>query len=131
MLARPLVFFAAMLAASAAADERLAAYISGGIGEEERASMEASRDYFNLRLAFAAQGSGEYLSSVRVRIADLDGDELLEAVTDGPLFYARLVPGTYVVSATYGDEVQQRRVRIGEAGAADYVLYWSEPPDSR
>jgi hypothetical protein len=131
MLTRPLVFFAAMLAASAAADERLAAYISGGIGEEERASMEASRDYFNLRLAFAAQGSGEYLSAVRVRIADLKGGELLEAVSDGPLFYARLAPGAYLVTAAYGDEAQQRRVRIGEAGAADLVLYWAEPPDSR
>jgi len=131
MLARPLLFFAAMLAASAAADERLAAYISGGIGEEERASMEASRDYFNLRLAFAARGSGEYLSSVRVRIADLNGGELLDTVTDGPLFYARLAPGTYRVTAAYGDEPQERRVRIGGAGAADLVLYWVEPPDSR
>lgn len=131
MLARPLVFFAAMLAASAAADERLAAYISGGIGEEERASMQASRDYFNLRLAFAARGSGEYLSAVRVRIEDATGSELLETVSDGPLFYARLAPGTYLVTAAYGDEAQARRVRIGEAGAADFVLYWAEPADSR
>jgi hypothetical protein len=128
---RALLMFTAMLAASAAADERLSAYISGGIGEEERAQFEASRGYFNLRLAFAVRGSGEYLSSVRVRIADDKGAELLEADSDGPLFYARLAPGAYVVTASYGDQAQARRVRVGEQGAAEMVLYWAEPPDSR
>lgn len=131
MLARPLIFVAAMLAASAAADDRLAAYISGGIGEDERASLEAARDYFNLRLAFAARGSGEYLAAVRVRIADEKGVELLEADCDGPLFYAKLAPGTYSVTAAYGDEAQTRTVRIGEKGAVEHVLYWAEPPDWR
>jgi hypothetical protein len=131
MLARPLIFVAAMLSASAAADDRLAAYISGGIGEDERASLEAARDYFNLRLAFAARGSGEYLAAVRVRIADEKGVELLETDCDGPLFYAKLAPGTYLVTAYYGDDAQTRKVRIGEKGAAEYVLYWVEPPDWR
>ena len=131
MLARLLLLAAALFAAAAAADERLTAYISGGIGEEERAVLEASKDYYNLRLTFAARGSGEYLSAVRVRIADEKGAELLEADCDGPFFYARLAPGTYVVTAWYGDEAQTRRARIGEKGAVEHVLYWVEPPDWR
>jgi len=128
---RILTAAAALLAGPALADGRLQAYISGGIGEDERAVLEASKDYYNLRLVFAARGSGEYLSAVRVRIADEKGAELLEADTDGPFFYARLAPGAYVVTAAYGDEAQTRRVRIGEKGAMEYVLYWVEPPDWR
>jgi hypothetical protein len=67
---------------------------------------------------------------VRVRIADEKGAELLEAETDGPFFYARLAPGTYVVTAWYGDEAQSRRVRLGEKGAAVLALYWAEPANS-
>lgn len=131
MLARPLLFVAAMVAAAAAADDRLTAYISGGVGEDERASLEASRDYFNLRLAFAVRGSGEYLAAVRVRIADDKGVELLETDSEGPLFYARLAPGSYAVTAWYGDEAQARNVRIPEKGAIELVLYWAETADSR
>lgn len=128
---RALILAAALLALPAWADGRLEAYISGGIGEEDRAVLTASRDYYNLRLAFAVRGSGEYLSAVRVRIVDEQGAELLEADCDGPLFYARLQPGLYEVTATYGDEAQARRVRIGEKGAVEHVLYWVEPPDWR
>jgi len=35
------------------------------------------------------------------------------------------------VTASYGDQAQARRVRVGEHGAAEMVLYWAEPPDSR
>ena len=126
-LLRILTVAAALLAAPALADERLAAYISGGIGEEERAQLEASRDYFNLRLIFAVRGSGEYLSAVRVRIADDKGVELLEAQGDGPFFYVRLAPGAYVVTAWYGDQAQSRRVRLGEKGATELLLHWAEP----
>lgn len=62
---RALILAAALLALPAWADGRLEAYISGGIGEEDRAVLTASRDYYNLRLAFAVRGSGEYLSAVR------------------------------------------------------------------
>jgi hypothetical protein len=133
VIAQAVLLVTAMMAASsAAADGRLTAYISGGIGEEERAQFEASKDYFNLRLVFAARGSGEYLSAVRVRIADDQGIELLEDDSEGPLFYVRLAPGSYVVTARYGDEAQTRRVRLRETGAETLVLYWAEPAaDSR
>jgi len=128
---RPVLFVAAMVAASAWADERLTAYISGGIGEEERAQLEASKDYFNLRLVFAARRSGEYLSAVRVRVADENGAALLEDDSEGPFFYVRLAPGSYVVTCWYGDEAQTQRVRLGEKRAETLVLYWIEPADPR
>lgn len=127
MIGRAVLLVTAMAAAAAAADERLTAYISGGIGAEERARFEAGKDYFNLRLVFAVRGSGEYLSSVRVRIADEKQAELLEDDSEGPFFYVRLAPGSYVVTAWYGDEAQVRRVRLRETGAETLVLYWPEP----
>jgi hypothetical protein len=57
--------------------------------------------------------------------------ELLAADCDGPLFYARLAPGAYVVTAWYGDEAQTRRAQVREKGAVEYMLYWVEPPDWR
>ncbi|MEI2781121.1 MAG: carboxypeptidase regulatory-like domain-containing protein [Candidatus Competibacter sp.] len=72
-------------------------YVSGGVGEGERAELDALSNQFNLRLLFAMQGSGEYLSAVRVTILDARGGTVLTAESKGPWFFAQLAPGEYTV----------------------------------
>ncbi len=86
-------------------------YVSGGVGEGERAALDAQSNQFNLRLLFAMQGSGEYLSAVRVNILDARGETVLTAESKGPWFFAQLAPGDYTVEASVPGQAQQQPQR--------------------
>ena len=86
-------------------------YVSGGVGEGERAELDALSNQFNLRVLFAMQSSGEYLSAVRVNILDARGETVLTAESKGPWFFAQLAPGDYTVEASVPGEAQRQPQR--------------------
>jgi hypothetical protein len=86
-------------------------YVSGGVGEDERAALDAVSNQFNLRLIFAMQGSGEYLAWVRVNISDTRGGTALAAESHGPWFLVQLPPGEYVVEASAPGQTAQQPQR--------------------
>ena len=94
-------------------DYRGVRYTSGGVGESERAELNALSGQFNLRLLFAMQGSGDYLADTKVIIADKRGETVLSAASNGPWFYAELPPGTYTVEVSTPDQTQRQPVTIG------------------
>lgn len=102
-------------------------HLSGGIGASEREQMEQVKAQYNLRLLFAAAGSGAYLSHVRVTIQDAAGPTLLSTVTVGPWFYANLATGDYTLTVEYTGQAQTRQVRVPASGAAAESFYWSIP----
>ena len=69
-------------------------YVSGGFGLEERAELRAIGKTDNLELSFALQNK-DYIGGAEVLIKDKNGTEVLEAVSDGPLLFAKL-PGRYL-----------------------------------
>lgn len=101
-------------------------YISGGIGVSGREEMQEVKSRFNLRLLFAVAGSGSYLADVRVRIDDAAGPTLLEAVSQGPWFYASLAPGRYVLRVDNAGQVQTRDIAIPATGAVEQSFYWND-----
>ncbi|BCU07906.1 carboxypeptidase regulatory-like domain-containing protein [Allochromatium tepidum] len=101
-------------------------YISGGIGVSERTEMQEVKSRFNLRLLFAVAGSGSYLADVRVRIDDAAGPTLLEAVSQGPWFYASLAPGRYVLRVDNAGRIQTRDIEIPATGAVEQSFYWND-----
>ena len=106
-------------------DEAGVTYISGGIGGDQQQAMRAAAPNYNLHLLFAGQGSGEYLSNVRVTIAREQGTVLLNAVSDGPFFMAKLPSGRYRISADDGDgRPQTRSVIIPDRGALSTSFFW-------
>ena len=66
-----------------AAEERLSAYITGGVGLEERSQFLTYRDEFNLRLVYAVRKTGHYVADVETIIADDAGEVLLKARSEG------------------------------------------------
>ncbi|NJN48054.1 MAG: carboxypeptidase regulatory-like domain-containing protein [Candidatus Competibacteraceae bacterium] len=87
------------------------AYVSGGVGVEEREALAAMSDRFNLKLTFA-MSAGNYLSDVQVRIVDRSGNPVFEATADGPLLYALLPPGSYTVQVNGFEQDFQRQTQI-------------------
>ena len=106
-------------------------YVSGGIGESERAELNALSSQFNLHLLFATEGSGEYLSAVRVNILDARSGPVLTAESKGPWFYAQLPPGDYRVEVTPTgrrgqDETQRQTVHLDSSGQSRFDFYWKK-----
>ena len=103
-------------------------YLSGGVGDSERTELDAMSHQYNLRLLFAMQGSGEYLSAVRVNILDARGGTVLTAESQGPWFFTQLPPGNYVVDvSTPGQGLQQpqrQEVHIGDSGQSRLDFRW-------
>ena len=100
------------------------AHVNGGVGQEGREAMRAERKAYNLRLAFAQTGSGEYLSGLRVSVTPAGKQAELGPFEDvGPWFYIHLKPGRYRVSATYDGRTTTQWMQVG-AGGADHVMYW-------
>jgi hypothetical protein len=103
-------------------------YVTGGIGTKERDTLLASESNYNLKVE-AAYNSGHYLSDVTIRILDSKGNQILSAMTDGPLFYARLAPGTYTVEANFHDTIKKQTVTLAAPSGKPkrVVLVWPEP----
>lgn len=98
-------------------------YVSGGVGQDEREALRALENDFNLRLTFALD-SGSYLAGIEVRIADGDGQPVLTATSDGPIFLAALPAGRYTVAATAEGETRESSVQLGADGQRELIFRW-------
>ena len=99
-------------------------YVSGGVGTESIDRLNALAADFNVKLVFAMT-SGEYVSGVRVAIADAKGTTLLEATSDGPWFLAKLPNGNYQVIATLAGKALKRPVSVGPGKIRTVDFRWA------
>jgi hypothetical protein len=100
-------------------------YVSGGFGLEERAELKAVGKTENLELSFALQNK-DYIGSAKVLIKDKNGTEILEAVSDGPLFLAKLPAGVYTVKATAMGKTLEQTVHVPSQGQARLYFAWQD-----
>lgn len=107
------------------------AYVSGGIGQGERLSLETEKNKYRFWLRTAAKKSGAYLSGVRVQIVDSQAkSSVLDHTMDGPWLFVALPPGHYEVTATYRenpDKPLQTLKKTTSIGAKDHrqmILYF-------
>jgi hypothetical protein len=86
-------------------------YINGGAGEEARATIDAERAAFALRMVFSVAG-GAYVVADHVDVSNAQG-KVLAVDNAGPMLLVKVQPGDYTVDATYGGKTERRRVRVG------------------
>lgn len=99
-------------------------HVSGGVGTESRDRLNSLSGDFNLKLVFALK-SGDYVSDVRVAIADAAGKALLDTTSEGPWFLVRLPAGNYQIVATLSGNAVKRQVAIGAARLRTIDLRWA------
>jgi hypothetical protein len=102
-------------------------FLSGGVSLEERDQMRSTASGFDLRLMFSGARSGELIAGVDTTIHDSRGREVLRLPAAGPIVYAELPSGTYIVIANHRGQIQRRTITVHEGRAADAHLTW---PDS-
>lgn len=132
-----LLFATAMTVASAAdlgvmETQRLGQieFMSGGVGEDELAGMRALALDYNLKIVTATP-SGAYLAGLDLAVTDAGGSLVLSTSTRGPLFYARLPEGRYVVKISAGSQVQERAVQVGSGTSPEIVMTIGAAPPER
>ena len=125
MILRSLVTVA-LFAWQAAQAADAPAVLHGGIGEDERNEMLMQHADYNLRLAFAAKGSGGFVSDVQVVVADAAKNEVARVTSDGPWCWLRLAPGRYSVTATWGGKAQVRVAQVPARGGTDLGFAWDD-----
>lgn len=102
-------------------------YVTGGVGDEEREAIEASKGDYNLHITNAST-SGEFVGDARVVISRHGangGTEQMLNIVAGPLLNVKLPSGTYRVTATLGQQVKRQAVAVKKKGAPVVVhLGW-------
>lgn len=99
-------------------------YVSGGVGLESLDQLSSIARDFNLKLVFALN-SGSYLSGVQVAIADSKGNTVVDAMSDGPWFMAKLPTGSYRVMATVAGKTEKRQVTVGPSQLKTVDFRWA------
>lgn len=99
-------------------------HVSGGIGDDSIARLESLAGDFNLKLVFALQ-SGNYVTDVKVVIADARGKTLLDATSAGPWFLVKLPAGSYQIAATFAGNAVKRSVTVGKAKLQTVDFRWA------
>lgn len=122
------VFGLALAASTVALDrgvDRGVAYITGGVGLEEREEIVRWESSFNVKIVTATQGAGAFIASVHVDIHR--GRELVfDRTMDGPWMLLRLPPGSYVVTANADGRLRRTNLVVPATGRAALVLRWED-----
>jgi len=100
-------------------------YLSGGISVSSQERLKRLEPQFNLKLVFTLT-EGNYLADVRVVLKDTAGKRLLEHVTEGPIFLAKVPAGSYTVSATYSGSTQSRAINVAGKLRTEYFSWSGE-----
>ena len=98
-------------------------YVSGGVSDEEQQAIKDLGEDFDLKLTFSTE-EGKYLSDVNVLIKDAQDNTVLETVTDGPLLYTNLTPGTYTVEASGFGQQFQKQAQVKDNQQEQLIFRW-------
>lgn len=108
-------------------DQNGVTFVTGGIGDDERAELEAAKKDFNLHVTSATK-NGHFVEYTMVKIVDAKGDSVIETEA-GPLLYAQLPAGRYSLVATNQEQQLKRNFTVGKK-SADVNLLWNIPATS-
>ncbi len=98
-------------------------YISGGIGSDEEQAMKSEAKNYDLRISNATK-AGDFIADTNLVIKSKNGHEMIRADNTGPLFYAKLPAGQYVVEVTDGDQKRVRDIKVSDRHPDDMHLIW-------
>lgn len=82
-------------------------YITGGLGDEAKAFEQLAPRY-PVQMIFTVAGEHAQIRDVKVTVRDVKGDSVLDAVSEGPLFYVNTPSGRWTFEAEWNGEKQAK-----------------------
>lgn len=99
-------------------------YVSGGVGLDSIDHLSSLARDFNLKLVFALK-SGDYVSDVKVTIANASGRTMLDTTSEGPWLLTKLPAGNYQIVATLAGKSEKRAIAVGAEKLKTVDFRWS------
>ena len=100
------------------------AFLSGGVGQEEREALKQMGREYPLKLMFSNR-KGEDLSDVTVKVLDQNDKTILTTVSNGPWLFINLPPGVYHLEASFrGNMKKIAEVNIEKEGQKVIFVQW-------
>src|SRR2546430_11422235 len=90
--------------------------MGGGVGKPEANAMGEEARHYPLSMVFSAAKDNEFLAAVRGTIKHPSGEEMLSAVSDGPIMLSKLPAGKYTVAAVAHGKTLLRTVQLPASG---------------
>lgn len=86
----------------------------GGIGLDESKAMREEAKKWPLVIEFTEQQGKSYawISGAELQIINAKGETIFFDKCNGPMFFAKIIPGKYELIATYQNQVKKRVVSI-------------------
>ncbi|WP_211442459.1 hypothetical protein [Collimonas humicola] len=115
-------------AAPTAVTKGAATYISGGIGVDESTLIQQEAKNYPLELEFVIKATpkDEYAADIHVKISDASNNVVLDAVSNGPFFLAKLPAGSYRLAVAKKDQVKERKIAITQGSHQHIMFEWLE-----
>lgn len=101
-------------------------YITGGVGEGETVAIlaEAKQWPVTLELSQIENGRGVWIFGASIKVMNAKKEVIFDALANGPYMLLNLVPGDYVIDATYQGVTQKRLLAIKADSPQKISLFW-------
>jgi hypothetical protein len=99
-------------------------YVTGGIGEDESDALQATQHNYNLHV-MNADKDGHFSDDIRIVISDPKHTVLLDTV-GGPLFYANVPSGRYLVEGFSDTQSKKQTVTIAGNKTVRVRFVWPQ-----
>ncbi len=106
-------------------------YLSGGVSDEERESLQSQQARYSLWIVTALRKTGEYLSAVHLKITDSNRKVVFDAALDGPWLLIDLPLGKYSIEAKLDGQSQQRQTTIHPGDHHQAIFYFGTTKGSK
>ena len=104
------------------------AYVNGGFGDDEAATIRQTGPNYSLRMQFSREHNSEFVAGVDLAVQDQAGRTVFALPSAGPLTDVMLPPGSYQVSASYHGRTETQQISVGGASRAgkDISFRWKD-----
>jgi hypothetical protein len=124
---------ALLLSASAIADELSkpkkydhTTYLTGGVSDEDAAAIKKRGPDFGMQLFLSADHKAVAPGEVKVKILNISGDTVIDAVADGPLFFIKVDGGRYTIILERNGEKKEKTFDLIGRRFGQFSFDWSK-----
>ena len=105
--------------------DRDIAFMTGGVGLEEREEIARWEHAFNVKIVTATRQSGAYVANVHIDVHR--GEKLVfDRTLDGPWMLLKLTPGQYVLTANASGVLRRQALSVPRSGRIVFTLQWDD-----
>lgn len=104
-------------------------FLSGGVGGEARAELEAVSSQYRLRVVDSTT-DGAFASGVQLRLKNSEGRVVLDTRTDGPILLANPPAGRYTLESSFQGQLKTQQIEVPSEGQKRVSQRWAPPPET-